>query len=95
VLLQQGGQLKDMFGGIGPAARALGGYVVGLVNPFTILAGIVGVVAIAAHEGAAELRAFQNAATLTGNAIGLSNSQFSQLRESIGGIATRARRPKR
>ena len=36
VLLQQGGQLKDMFGGVGPATRALGGYVAGLVNPFTL-----------------------------------------------------------
>jgi lambda family phage tail tape measure protein len=38
VFLQQGGQLKDMFGGIGPAAKALGGYVLGLVNPFTVAA---------------------------------------------------------
>lgn len=41
VFLQQGGQLKDMFGGAGNAARALGGYVVGLVNPFTIAAAAV------------------------------------------------------
>lgn len=38
VLMQQGGQLKDMFGGIGPAFRAVGGYIAGLVNPFTIAA---------------------------------------------------------
>jgi len=38
VFLQQGGQLKDMFGGIGPAAKALGGYIVGLINPFTVAA---------------------------------------------------------
>ena len=42
VLLQQGGQLKDMFGGIGPAARALGGYIVGLINPFTVTAVAIG-----------------------------------------------------
>lgn len=48
VFLQQGGQLKDMFGGIGPAARALGGYIAGLVNPFTIsAAAIAGFVAVA------------------------------------------------
>jgi len=33
VLLQQGGQLKDMFGGVGNAARALSTYVLGLVSP--------------------------------------------------------------
>ena len=38
VFLQQGGQLKDMFGGIGPAVKALGGYVLGLINPFTLAA---------------------------------------------------------
>ncbi|MCM2306222.1 MAG: phage tail length tape measure family protein [Sulfuritalea sp.] len=38
VMVQQGGQLKDMFGGVGPAARALGGYIAGLANPFTIAA---------------------------------------------------------
>lgn len=48
VFLQQGGQLKDMFGGIGPAARALGGYILGLVNPFTVsAAAIAGFVALA------------------------------------------------
>jgi len=87
VLLQQGGQLKDMFGGIGPAARALGGYIAGLINPLTLTAGAVGVLAVAAHQGSEELRAFQNAATLTGNAIGLSASGFSQMRDSLVGIA--------
>jgi phage-related minor tail protein len=54
VLLQQGGQIKDMFGGIGPAARAMGGYIVGLVNPFTVAAAAVGVYAIAlAHAESA------------------------------------------
>lgn len=38
VLLQQGGQLKDMFGGIVPAARALGSSLAAMVNPVTVLA---------------------------------------------------------
>jgi lambda family phage tail tape measure protein len=38
VFLQQGGQLKDMFGGAAPAAKALGGYVAGLIGPLTVLA---------------------------------------------------------
>jgi hypothetical protein len=55
VLLQQGGQLKDLFGGIGPAARALGTYALGLVNPFTVAAAaVVGLgVAMAHVESAA------------------------------------------
>jgi hypothetical protein len=38
VLMQQGGQLKDMFGGIGPAISAVGAYVADMVNPFTLAA---------------------------------------------------------
>ena len=47
VLLQQGSQLSTMFGGAGNAARALGGYVMGLVNPFTLAAGAVAGLGIA------------------------------------------------
>lgn len=43
VLLQQGGQLKDMFGGVGAAMRAMAGYVLNLArNPFVLLAAAVG-----------------------------------------------------
>jgi len=35
VLLQQGGQLKDMFGGVLPALRALSVGLLALINPFT------------------------------------------------------------
>lgn len=41
VLLQQGSQLSGMFGGAGNAAKALGAYIVGLVNPLTIAAAAV------------------------------------------------------
>jgi len=41
VLLQQGSQLSGMFGGVGNAAKALGTYIVGLVNPLTIAAAAV------------------------------------------------------
>lgn len=38
VMIQQGGQLKDMFGGIKPAAAALGSQLLALVNPYTLAA---------------------------------------------------------
>ena len=87
VLLQQGGQLKDVFGGVGPAFRALAGYVVGLINPFTLAAAAIGVTAYALNAGGKELREFQNAATISGNAIGQNVSQFNALRDSLVGIA--------
>ncbi|WP_236169818.1 phage tail tape measure protein [Pseudomonas atacamensis] len=67
VLLQQGGQLKDMFGGIGPAAKALGGYIVGLVNPFTVAAAAVGGLAAIYYDAEKEASAF-NKALFSGSA---------------------------
>ena len=79
VLLQQGGQLKDMFGGIGPAAKALGGYVLGLVNPFTIAAAAAAALGFAYYKGSQESTAYNTALILTGNAAGTSADQLATL----------------
>lgn len=83
VFLQQGGQLKDMFGGAGPAARALGGYVAGLINPFTAAAAAAGVLALAYHQGSQEQDAFRQALITTGNAAGLTTSQMGGMAKSV------------
>lgn len=83
VLLQQGGQLKDTFGGVGNAARALGGYVAGLVNPFTLAAAAGGALAIAYFKGAAEATEFNKQLILTGNAAGTTAGQLSQMAAGI------------
>lgn len=83
VLLQQGGQLKDMFGGIGPAARALGGYVLGLVNPFTILAATVAGVGVAYYKGSEEAEVFRKSLILTGNAAGTNAGALSDLSTQV------------
>jgi lambda family phage tail tape measure protein len=41
VLLQQGGQIKDQFGGVGNAAKAMGGYIASLINPIGLVTGAV------------------------------------------------------
>lgn len=72
VFLQQGGQLKDMFGGIGPAARALGGYIVGLINPFTVAAAAIGgfiALAVSADRRIRELSDTSIRFNATGRAI--------------------------
>lgn len=83
VLLQQGGQLKDMFGGVGNAARALGGYVLGLVNPYTIAAAAVGTLAIAYEKGHEEAIAFGREIALSGNAAGTSVNQLMEAARAI------------
>lgn len=83
VLLQQGGQLKDMFGGAGNAAKALGGYVLGLVNPITIAAAVVAGLALAYKIGADELSVFQRTLILSGNAAGVTAGQLSDMAASV------------
>jgi len=82
VFLQQGGQLKDMFGGIGPAAKALGGYVLGLVNPFTVAAAAAGALALAYYKGSEQSDALRNSLILTGNFSKASEAQLISLAES-------------
>ncbi|QDD87506.1 phage tail tape measure protein [Pseudomonas oryzihabitans] len=86
VLLQQGGQLKDMFGGIGPAARALGGYVAGMINPFTLLAAAAAALAVAYYEGSKEQEAFRVSLVSTGNLAGKNTGQLADLAKEVSGV---------
>lgn len=79
VFLQQGGQLKDMFGGAGAAAKAMGGYVLSLINPMTVAAATVGTVAFAYHQGNAEAEAFRKTLILSGNAAGMTSAQMADM----------------
>ena len=85
VLFQQGGQLKDMFGGVGAAARALGGYILGLVNPFTLAAGAVGVLSLAYYQGSKEADAYAKAIIMTGNAAGTTVGQLAAMAQELDG----------
>lgn len=86
VLLQQGGQLKDMFGGVGAAAKGLGGYVAGLVNPFSMAAAAAVGVAVAYKQGSAEADSYRAALITTGNAAGATAAQMQQMAGRIGAI---------
>lgn len=83
VFLQQGGQLKDQFGGMGNAARALGGYITGLVNPFTVAAAGAGVLALAYYKGSQEADAFRAALVTTSNAAGTSTNQLAAMASAM------------
>lgn len=87
VFLQQGGQLKDMFGGIGPAAKAMGSYVAGMVNPFTIGAAAVAVLTLAYYQGSIEADRLRNALILTGNSAGTTSDQLMDAAKRIDGIS--------
>ncbi|WP_416046675.1 phage tail tape measure protein [Cupriavidus basilensis] len=86
VLTQQGGQLKDMFGGVVPAAKALGSYIAGLVTPLTLAAAAAGALALATHQGSAEQTAFQKSLIVTGNYAGVSANQLVGMSAEIGKV---------
>lgn len=87
VAIQQGGQIKDSFGGIGPAARA----VVSAINPLTLAIGAVAAAGIAAalayKQGSDEVTAYAKAITLTGNSAGTSTDQLANMAQEIDGIS--------
>ncbi len=86
VLMQQGGQLKDLFGGIGPAIKAVGGYVAGLITPFTAAAAGAVALAVAYQQGAEEGRRFSAAITMTGNAAGVTTNELGAMAKRIGDV---------
>ncbi|HEM8615123.1 TPA: phage tail length tape measure family protein [Citrobacter amalonaticus] len=84
VLMQQGGQLKDMFGGIGPAIKGVGSYVMGLINPFTLAAAAVGVLGVAYYKGTQEQDEFNKSLILTGNQVGKTSGQLADIAVRAG-----------
>ncbi|HGE6046456.1 TPA: phage tail tape measure protein [Vibrio cholerae] len=87
VLLQQGGQLKDMFGGIGSAAKAMGGYVAGLINPFSLAAASAGALALAYYQGSEEADRYRDAIILTGNASGVTADKLADMAKRLDEIS--------
>lgn len=83
VFLQQGGQLKDMFGGVAPAAAALGRTVLALVTPFTV-ATTAAVALVAAYvDGLKQSAALRDALLASGNAAGVTEGQFNTLAAKV------------
>jgi lambda family phage tail tape measure protein len=88
ILTQQGGQLKDMFGGIVPAVRAVGTYVAGLVNPFTLTAAAAAALGYAFYAGTKEAKEFNNTLVLTSNYAGQTATSFQALASQVAVDAT-------
>jgi lambda family phage tail tape measure protein len=82
VLIQQGGQLRDVFGGIRPALAA----VASLFTAKTIIVGglaaSVGILTKAYLDGTAQTERYRDMQALTGGAIGITRDQFERLIET-------------
>ncbi|WP_024561703.1 phage tail tape measure protein [Franconibacter pulveris 601] len=85
VAIQQGGQIKDSFGGVGNTLRAL----TSLINPVNVglglLAGTATLLAVAYFKGSAENEEFNKQLILTGNYAGQTAGQLSALAKSLSG----------
>jgi len=90
VLLQQGGQIKDMFGGIGPAFKAMGTSLLGLLNPVTVIGSGLALLGAGAYSGSHELTDFNRALIQTAGASGVSSSQFAVMRDTLDDTTTTA-----
>ncbi|WP_126969066.1 phage tail tape measure protein [Xanthomonas sp. BRIP62411] len=87
VAIQQGGQLKDQLGGIGPAAKAVSSYVLGMVNPLTLSAAGAVALAVALKQSQDELFDFQKNLILTGRNADISGTQFRGLVSDLDKLA--------
>lgn len=92
ILLQQGGQIKDQFGGVQGALTGVGDYLrtlIGFINPVTVgIGGLVvglGAMAVAWYKGNQEAGEFNKQLILTGNYSAKSASQLTDLAQKIGG----------
>ena len=83
VAIQQGGQIKDSFGGIVPAAKAL----VGAINPMSFALGgaalATGALILAHEKGSREAQSYATALILTGNAAGTNANQLGDMARAI------------
>ncbi|HDK7323826.1 TPA: phage tail length tape measure family protein, partial [Cronobacter sakazakii] len=83
VAIQQGGQIKDSFGGIGNALKA----VMSLLSParlaFGGLIGVAGLLVTAWYQGSKEAEEFNKQLILTGNYAGKTAGQLSDLARVI------------
>ena len=79
VLLQQGSQLVGTFGTVGAAAKAMGVYMLGLVNPFTTVAAAVALLGFAYYKGSQEADNYRKALLMSGNQAGTSVEELNRM----------------
>ena len=92
ILLQQGGQIKDQFGGVQGALTGVGEYIrsmAGMINPTTIalagLVGTVGLLAAAAYSSSEQFDQVARSVIMMGGAGFASMQQLNEAAEEVAG----------
>jgi len=83
VALQQGGQLRDIWGGLGNAARALATSIGSMINPFTLAAAAVGAIGVAFYQASSRTEAINEALITTGRNAQYSADQIKALGSAV------------
>lgn len=86
VAIQQGGQIKDSFGGAGAAVTALKAAITPTVVTIAAVAAVAGVAALAMHHLQAEQAAYSAALVASNNAAGTSIDQMRQLARQVSAV---------
>ncbi len=86
ILIQQGGQIKDSFGGFGNALRGVASAIKPVYLGVGLLVGGLAAVALAYKSGAAEGDAYAKALILTGNAAGTTVGQLQATAKAISTV---------
>lgn len=89
IMLQQGGQLRDMYGGFGNMLKGLSSVVTPTRLLFGGAAAAAGTLTYALYQGAEESRAFRRAVILSGEAAGVSAGQMQAAAQNAGDITGR------
>ncbi len=87
ILLQQGGQIKDSFGGFAPTFRALAGAITPVGLAVAGVAASVGFLAVAYMQAESEAAALTNANKLTGGVAGITSANIDALTASVSNLS--------
>lgn len=88
ILTQQGGQIKDSFGGIGPTLDVARQAITPLRLVLGGVAAAAAAVGYAFYEGAAQSKAFADSQLITGRAAGITEGQLNALTRSVAANGT-------
>ncbi|MPS96226.1 phage tail length tape measure family protein [Comamonas sp.] len=86
VAIQQGGQIKDSFGGVSNAARAMLGAITPVTAAIGALVGVGGLMAAAYYQGSAEASGYTRALVMSGNAAGTTVNQMTDMARAAGDV---------
>lgn len=91
ILLQQGGQIKDSFGGVQNALRGVTQSAAAFINPMALTAAALAATAVAAYQGAQEVTGYNAALISSGNSAGVTSEALADLAaqfDNMEGVTT-------